>query len=110
MTRIERAQAMRRKGLSDAEIGMHLKITRQRVGVLLGPRRRNAPPPVEPLPCISPEAFETRLRAWRASCGMTQAQAAAKLRCPLKTYLNWEYGKPPALAPLVMQLIELLER
>ncbi len=109
MTRIELAQKLRRQGLSDAAIGAHLAMSRQRVHTLLGPRQAAPQTRPEPPQCVSAEEFEARLRDWRARRGLTQAQAAATLRCPLKTYLNWEYGKPPALAPLVMHLIEMLE-
>jgi transcriptional regulator with XRE-family HTH domain len=34
----------------------------------------------------------TQLKQWREASGLTQAQAAARLRVSVRTYRNWEQG------------------
>lgn len=108
-TRIERGHAMRRDGLTDLEIAERLGVTRQRVHALLGPRPAEPARRIDPPAVVAPGQLAARLRGWRARHGMTQAEAAAALRVPLKTFHNWEYGRGCALAELVAMTVDLLE-
>ncbi len=109
MTRLERINAMRRKGLTDAEIGMRLRVTRQRVGAIAGARNDPpAPPPYEP-PDIDMAEFSAALRRWRTGLGITQNAAAEMLHVRLTTYCRWEQGRPCTLPAMVLNLISKLK-
>jgi len=44
-----------------------------------------------------------RLKAWRKRKGFSQAQAADFLQVPVRTYQNWEGGRPQAFPDWLRQ-------
>jgi transcriptional regulator with XRE-family HTH domain len=51
-----------------------------------------------------------RLRAWRLAQGLTQAAAAARLRCDsIDTYRGWERGKRSPSQPMAAAILAVIE-
>lgn len=47
------------------------------------------------------------LRDWRRRLGLTQAEAAAVLHTPMRTYQSWEGAtQPPGVAEVACELLE----
>lgn len=67
-------------------------------------RKRKDPDP----PPAAPPPWPERLRALRSRLGLTQQQAAARIRVSLRAWSGWERGEDTPSPPFEL-LLELLE-
>ncbi len=56
------------------------------------------------------QSLPDALRAWRARSGMSQSEAARRLRIPVDTLQNWEIGRRTPRGFALVQLQAMLRR